>query len=89
MCPSRHLWASTTTLFTSLSQGDTTSAPVLGRGILRINLRQVLAQLASFRVHHALRRMEHLEALARFGHFCGGTLWDLSMTAPKRASRGV
>jgi len=70
------IWADHTTLFTTIYRGDTAGAPILGRGILRIRLGQVLAQLVSLRVHQAAGSGKSLKALARFGRFYVGTLWE-------------
>jgi predicted acylesterase/phospholipase RssA len=66
------LWPDTTTLATQVRTGDR----VVAAGILRITVAGLLRQLASFRAT-ASTPAEQAEALARFGTFFLGHLWEV------------
>jgi len=74
--PGCDLWADTTTLFATLSRGDTPEAPILGRGLLHVSLWRILEQLASLRLSHATHHAEVRKALVEFGRFFFGSLWE-------------
>jgi len=72
----REIWRDSTTLFTTLYKGDTTNAPVFGQGIVRIDPRNLLEQLTTFRVRNAANAGEKAKALAQFMSFFFGELWE-------------
>ncbi|MEE8148237.1 MAG: hypothetical protein V3T24_11575, partial [Longimicrobiales bacterium] len=74
--PGFDLWADTTTLFTRVHSGDTTDGPIVGAGMLRLRLQDLIKQMTTFRVHNAPNRTAEAKALARFGAFFFGELWD-------------
>jgi cholesterol oxidase len=72
-----HTWRDTTTLFTTVRDGPDAHSPILGRGIIRISAPDFLRQLTTMRATNAPSRSDQLEALAKFGRFFAGTLYDV------------
>jgi cholesterol oxidase len=70
------LWADTTTLFITVHEGATPEGSVVGRGVLRIAPQDFVHQLGTMHATNAATRRERLAALARFGRFFAGTLFD-------------
>ena len=71
------VWRDTTTLFTRVLRGhvedhEEEGAELVGSGVLRIRVRDFAKQLTTFHVSPPLR----LDALARFGAFFAGDLWE-------------
>jgi cholesterol oxidase len=71
-----HVWHDTSTLFITLYDGADASAPVIGRGILHIEPADFAKQMTTLRVNNAANREQELEAMARFGKFFAGILWE-------------
>ena len=74
--PGFDVWADTTTLYITLYDGDSLQSPVLGKGILIIQPEDFLKQMTTMQVTNAETSTQRLEALARFGHFFAGVLFD-------------
>lgn len=70
------VWADTTTLFVTIHEGEDEEGPVVGRGILRIELRDFSRQMRTFRVTNAGSVRRRLKAMADFGRFFAGALFD-------------
>lgn len=70
------MWADTTTLFITLHDGGDDSAPVLGRGILRILPEDFQKQMTTMQVTNTDSVEERLKGVARFGQFFAGVLYD-------------
>ncbi|MEX2526713.1 MAG: GMC oxidoreductase [Gemmatimonadota bacterium] len=70
------VWEDTTTLFVTLHEGSNEQGAVLGRGILKIQPKDFIRQMGTFKVTNAGGVLKHLKALARFGSFFAGSLWD-------------
>jgi hypothetical protein len=70
------LWNDTTTLFTRLHKGSDPSAPVIGAGVLRLGLPELLKLTSTLRVINADLPADQVRALATFGRFFMGSLWD-------------
>ena len=70
-------WTDTTTLFTTVYEGEGPEAPIVGRGILRIAVRDLIRQLRTIEVTNAPSRRERLAAVARFGLAFAGTVYDV------------
>ena len=70
------LWYDTTTLFARLHEGTASSAPVIGAGVLRLGLPDLIHLTSSLRVINAHNPAEHMRALAMFGRFFMGSLWE-------------
>ncbi len=73
--PGLDLWADTTTLHVTLRTSDD-SGPVLARGVLKIAAEDFLRQLTTIKATNAATTVEELGAIARFGRFFAGTLFD-------------
>lgn len=71
-----HLWPETTTLYIEIHDGAESSAPIVGRGILRISPDDFLRQLSSIEITGAQDRQQRLNAASRFGRAFAGPLWD-------------
>ena len=75
------VWSDTTTLYTRILRGhigaeEEPQAEIVGSGIIRIHVPGFLKQLASFRVEGPTIA-DRATALARFGFFFLGRLWDV------------
>jgi len=66
----------TTTLYTTLHEGRDASGPVVGAGVLSLNVSDLIAMLGTVRVHNAPSTSDQLAALERFGKFFLGEMWD-------------
>ena len=69
------MWDDTTTLFIAVHEGDL-SGPVLGKGILRIELADFAVQMQTMQVLNATDRKQQTEMLVRYGGFFAGELFD-------------
>jgi cholesterol oxidase len=72
--PGFDLWKDTTTLFTRLHQGPDASGTVIGAGILTLGAADLASLVSTMRVLGELH--EAPGALAQFGRFFLGELWD-------------
>jgi cholesterol oxidase len=70
------LWADTTTLFVTVHEGADESGAVVGRGILKILPSDFTKQLRTFKVTNAGSIGRRLKAMADFGRFFAGSLYD-------------
>jgi hypothetical protein len=68
------LWKDSTRLYCQLHQGPDARSPVVGAGVLTMGTAQVLQLISS--MHPARRGSAGLAAMARFGRFFLGPLWD-------------
>jgi cholesterol oxidase len=76
------VWHDTTTLYTTvfsghLMVGEETDAQIIAAGIVRIQILDFLRQLATFRMAGGTGEVSRTSALARFGAFFLGSLWDV------------
>ena len=74
--PGFDMWADTTTLYITLYDGDSPQSPILGKGILIIQPEDFLRQLTTTQVTNAATATQRVEAMARFGRFFAGVLFD-------------
>jgi hypothetical protein len=74
--PITDLWKATTTLYSQLHEGTDKSSPVVGAGILSLGVADLLDLVKTVQVTGAASPAEKAEALARFGSFFLGELWD-------------
>jgi cholesterol oxidase len=74
--PGLDLWRDTTTLYITLYNGEGMDSPVLGRGILRIYPDDFRRQITTVRIINADNTVQRLRAMARFGRFVAGKLFD-------------
>ena len=70
------VWADTTTLYIIVHDGPTEAAPVLGKGILHIRPMDFAKQMTTMRVLNAPDTVTRLRALAKFGKYFSGVLFD-------------
>ena len=74
--PITDLWKATTTLYSHLHEGTDKSGPVVGAGILTLGVKQLIQLLSTMRAPGAADFTEKSEAIAKFGRFFLGELWD-------------
>jgi len=74
--PITDLWKATTTLYTKLHEGTDKSGPVVGAGILSLGVRQLIHLMSTVTAPGAGTFTEKSEAIAKFGRFFLGELWD-------------
>jgi cholesterol oxidase len=74
--PPSDLWGATTTLYTQLHSGADRSGPVVGAGIITIDVDRLARLVASMRVTGAASVGDEASALYHFGRFFLGELWD-------------
>lgn len=70
------LWNDTTTLLTRLHEGNDASGPVLGAGVLRLGVGDLARLTSTLHVVNAKGPGDHAKALATFGRFFMGSLWE-------------
>jgi cholesterol oxidase len=91
-------WKQNTTLYVTLYDGKDATAPVLGKGIMRISPPDFARQLTTMKATNAPNLAERAKAVARFGEFFMGVLWQaygnilskqdfFNPSAPPRAKR--
>jgi len=80
--PGLDLWADTTTLFTTLHEGSDRTAPVVGAGVLRLGIGELLKLVRSMRATNTRSLEESARVVQRFGTFFLRSLW--TSYGPKR-----
>jgi cholesterol oxidase len=70
------LWKATTTLYSKLHEGTDKTGPVVGAGVLSLGVRQLIDMMSTMKAPGAATFTERSEAMAKFGHFFLGELWD-------------
>lgn len=75
--PGLDLWSDCTTLYISVSEGAGPGGALLGRGVLHIRVSDFIKQLRATRAVNAHSASERLRAVARFGAYFAGNLWDV------------
>jgi len=73
--PILDLWKQTTTLYTRIHKGADKSGPVVGAGVLTLGVTDLIRLVSTL---HATggTPVQRAEAVARFGKFFMGQLWD-------------
>ncbi|WP_248795245.1 GMC family oxidoreductase N-terminal domain-containing protein [Pseudomonas sp. MWU13-2105] len=71
-----NIWPDTSTLYVTLYQGADKSGAVIGSGVMHIQPADFAKQMTTMKVLNARNERERIEALARFGKFFAGILWD-------------
>ena len=74
--PGPDMWKDLTTLFVTIHDGDGLAAPVLGKGILKIEITDFAEQLTTMKPLNANGLLEKTEALAHFGKLFAGDVWE-------------
>ncbi|HWV15660.1 MAG TPA: acetoacetate decarboxylase family protein [Cellvibrio sp.] len=70
------LWTDTTTLYTRLYEGSDANGRQVGAGVLSLGVTDLLAMVKTFRPLNASSALDSSAALAKFGRFFMGELWD-------------
>lgn len=71
------IWDATTTLHTTVRHGHTPDGAALSSGVLRLDALDFLRQLTTVRITGTRNPVRQAEALARFGIFFAGSVWDV------------
>ena len=74
--PGFDVWSDTTTLFTSLHRGADKSGEIVASGVLRLNALDLAELLSTLEVTGTDELSAKAEAVAKFGKFFAGELWD-------------
>lgn len=74
--PITDLWKATTTLYTKLYEGTDKSGPVVGAGIISLGVKELIKLVSTIDAPGADSFTEKSEAIAKFGRFFLGELWD-------------
>ncbi len=78
--PSDHsvldVWHDTSTLYVTVYRGTAGSGEVVGSGVLHIQPLDFAKQMTTMKVTNAKSETEQLAALARFGKYFAGVLWE-------------
>jgi len=74
--PGIDVWRDTTTLLTRLHAGTNSTAAVIGAGTLTLSIGELIRLLGTVKVENAKTLALETEALAKFGSFFLGQLWD-------------
>jgi hypothetical protein len=74
--PGPDMWKDTTTLFTRLHLGRDASGPVVGAGILHLGVKELGRLVSTMHATGATSVGEEISAVAQFGKFFLGQLWE-------------
>ena len=66
----------TTTLYATLHQGRDAGGPIIGAGVISLNVGDLIHLLETVRIHNSRSTSDALAGLERFGKFFLGELWD-------------
>lgn len=72
-----NIWRDTSTLFTTIYEGETENSPVLGKGILHILPEDFAKQMTTMKVIYAKSLIDTIQGLIKFGSFFAGALYDV------------
>ena len=81
------MWSDTTTLMTTLHEGAKADGPVIGAGVLKLDAGAFASLMTTVRVTGTDNPVEQTMAVAKFGRFFMGELWDTY--APRFAASGL
>ena len=70
------VWKDTTTLYTQLHEGTDKNGPVVGAGIISLSLQELIKMGGNFKALNAPSAEAGAAAVAKFGKFFMGELWD-------------
>jgi hypothetical protein len=79
----RDVWKDTTTLYTHLHEGPDTTGPIVGAGIITLSVAELVKMVASFQPLEAQTGVDRVRAVAEFGRFFLGELWDIYARTPE------
>lgn len=86
--PGFDLWGDTTTLFTTLHEGRDKSGTIVGAGVLSLGLDDLMKLIASLRVTGTDDAIDKTAAVAKFGRFFMGALWERYAPSSIRSGGG-
>jgi cholesterol oxidase len=69
------LWADTTTLFTTLHEGDDATGPIVGAGVLRLGASELMKLVRSMHATNTSSLAESARVIEQFGTFFMRSLW--------------
>ncbi len=75
--PGMDLVKDTTTLYTSIYEGDDDNGILVARGIIYIKLKDFIRQMGSVKVLNAQSHKQRIKALARFSQYFTGTMTEV------------
>jgi hypothetical protein len=75
--PVRDVWKDTTTLYTALHEGTDPLGPVVGAGIIKLSVPQLIHMVGTFRAVDSSSAEDSMRAITKFGRFFLGELWDI------------
>ncbi|MFT3908518.1 MAG: GMC family oxidoreductase [Ferruginibacter sp.] len=71
------LWKDTSTLYITVHEGNDANAPVLGKGILIIEMADFMKQMTTMKVLNEPSALKRLEVMTAFGKYFSGSLFDI------------
>ena len=74
--PMFDLWKATTTLYTTVHEGDDATGAVVAAGIISLGMGDLMAMIPTMHATNAASAAEGAEAFAKFGKFFLGELWE-------------
>ena len=74
--PGSDLWSDTTTLYSTIHAGPNKDAPVVAAGIIRLGVLELKNLLMTIRATGTDSAADQLGAVAKFGKFFLGELWE-------------
>jgi cholesterol oxidase len=75
--PGFDVWSDTTTLYITVYDGPDMAGPIVGKGILKIHAKDLQHQIATIQATNTANLGERLAALAKFGRYFNGQLFDI------------
>ncbi|MEH6444787.1 MAG: GMC family oxidoreductase N-terminal domain-containing protein [Oceanospirillaceae bacterium] len=70
------VWPATSTLYVDIYRGSNTAGEIIAKGILHIAPLDFAKQMTTMQVSNAQNHIEKLSAIARFGQYFAGSLWE-------------
>jgi cholesterol oxidase len=70
------MWKQTTTLYSVLHDGPDSSGPIVGAGVLTLGVADLTRMLGTVSTPGTTDAAQSAAAIAKFGHFFLGQLWD-------------
>jgi cholesterol oxidase len=71
------LWKDTSTLFITIYDGADEQSPVLGKGILVIEMKDFMTQMTTMKALNVSSAMQELQVMTEFGKYFSGALFDI------------
>ena len=75
--PGPDMWSDTTTLYITVSEGESEGGAVVGKGILKIHPNDFRRQMTTLQVNNAANVVQRLAATARFGRYFSKSLYEV------------